>query len=261
MWETIANLLEYLYQRNYSSLDGTLVQESFFAGPIISFLCSTVTNAGKKGSKYSKPRAVSPQKQAMQLTDEQKEILVGTMLGDAFIERSKPTHNARLQFLQTFPDHAEYLTVLYVKFLNLAASPPKVVIRKADKRTGNVYSQIQWKSPTYPCLNVFHDMFYVNGKKVVPANIGELLTARALAYWIMDDGGKGSYGVTILHTRSFTLAEVQLLQTALMDNFSLRTRLIEKAPGQWVIVIPVKQERPLKDIVSIYMCRSMLYKI
>jgi ubiquinol-cytochrome c reductase cytochrome b subunit len=261
MWETIANLLEYLYQGNYNCIDCTLVQESFFAGPIISFLHSTVANAGKKGSKYSKPRAVSPEKQAMQLSDEQKEILVGTLLGDASIERSKPTHNGRLQFLQTFPAHAEYLTVLYVQFINLAKSAPKVVIRKADKRTGKVYSQIQWKSPTYTCFNMYHDMFYVNGKKVVPANIAELLTPRALAYWIMDDGGKDSYGATLLHTRSFTLAEVQLLQTALMDNFSLRTRLIEKSAGQWVIVIPIKQVRSLKDIVSIYMCRSMLYKI
>lgn len=259
MWEYIANLLEYSLENYY--FDSTIVQESFFACPIIPFLRSTVSNAGKKGSKYSKPRAVSAEKQSMQLTDEQKEILVGTLLGDAYLERAKPTHNARVQFLQTFPGHAEYLTILYVKFMNLAISPPKVVIRKADKRTGNVYCEMVWKSPTYPCLNMFHDMFYVNGKKVVPANIGDLLTARALAYWIMDDGGKGNYGETILHTRSFTLAEVQLLQVALMTNFSLRTRLIEKTPGQWVIVIPVKQERPLKDIVGIYMCRSMLYKI
>lgn len=45
----------------------------------------------------------------------------------------------------------------------------------------------------------------VDGVKIVPSNISELLTPRALAYWIMDDGGKGSYGETILHTRSFTL--------------------------------------------------------
>lgn len=67
---------------------------------------------------------------------------------------------------------------------------------------------------------------------MVPANIGELLTPRALAYFIMDDGGKGPYGEMNLHTRSFTLEDVQLLQQALADNFKLRTRLIEKTPGQ-----------------------------
>lgn len=66
----------------------------------------------------------------------------------------------------------------------------------------------------------------------MPDNIGDLLTARALAYFIMDDGGKGPYGETNLHTRSFTLEEVHMLQKVLYDNFQLRTRLIEKTPGQ-----------------------------
>jgi hypothetical protein len=113
----------------------------------------------------------------------------------------------------------------------------------------------------FPCLNIFHDIFYKDGTKIVPLNIGALLNARALAYWIMDDGGKGSHGETILHTRSFTLKEVELLQSVLMDNFGLRTRLSEKVPGQWVIIILVKQVTPVKDIVAPYMCLSMLYKL
>lgn len=233
----------------------------FVACSVLSTSASKVTCVGKKGSKYSKPRAISAAKLAIQPTQEQKDIIVGTMLGDASIERAKPQHNARIRFDQTFPMHAFYLTTLYVKFLNFASKGPNVVIRKADKRTGNVYSQMQWKSVTLPCLNIFHDMFYSNGRKIVPSNIASMLTVRALAYWIMDDGGKGSNGETNLHTRSFTLQEVQLLQDALFTNFELRTRLIEKTPGQWIIVIPVRQVRRLRDIVSPYMCVSMMHKI
>lgn len=65
----------------------------------------------------------------------------------------------------------------------------------------------------------------------------------------------------ILHTRSFTLSDVQLLQYALTHNSGLRTRLIEKTPNKWVIVIPVKQERSLKDILALYMTSCMLYKL
>jgi len=32
-------------------------------------------------------------------------------------------------------------------------------------------------------------------KKKVPSNIGDLLTAIGLAFWIMDDGGLGSNGL------------------------------------------------------------------
>lgn len=43
----------------------------------------------------------------------------------------------------------------------------------------------------------------------------------------MDDSGKGSYGETILHTRSYTYEEVKLLQDALRLKFELKTRLIQ----------------------------------
>jgi len=36
----------------------------------------------------------------------------------------------------------------------------------------------------------FRDLFYPNGVQIVPPIIGELLTARGLAYWAMDDGTK-----------------------------------------------------------------------
>lgn len=225
------------------------------------FITTPLLLAGKKGSKYSKPRSTSPERLAVQLTDFQKDAVVGTMLGDSCMERAKSTHNARLRFDQTFPNHASYLTYLYVLFINLCSKCPRVNTRKADSRTGNVYSTISVKTNAFPCFNYYHNLFYSEGVKVVPANIAVLLTARALAFWIMDDGGKGSYGVTILHTNSFTLTDVKLLQSALLSNFQLRTRLIQRTPGKWAIVIPVRQTVSLREIVAPYMHVSMLNKI
>ncbi|UYZ01832.1 hypothetical protein OJ967_27725 (plasmid) [Peribacillus frigoritolerans] len=39
----------------------------------------------------------------------------------------------------------------------------------------------------------------------------------------MDDGGKTSHNQTVLHTRAFTLQEVEFIQTVLKKNFGLRT--------------------------------------
>ena len=50
--------------------------------------------------------------------------------------------------------------------------------------------------------------------------IAQLLTGRALAVWIMDDGGKGGVGSKI-STESFTLQEVKCFQQALLTNFVL----------------------------------------
>ena len=201
-------------------------------------------------------------KSFVKLTQEQLEILVGVMLGDAHLEQSTTKLTARLILDQTFPAHAFYLTTLYIKFQNLFGTAPRVVIRKPDKRTGKVYSSIRCVTLQYPCLGTVHKMFYDGKVKVLPTNIGELLTARALAYWIMDDGAKGSRGETILHSQSFTLVQNQLLQEVLMTNFGLRTRLIEKKPDQWIIIIPLVQKgTPLRHIVSQHMCVSMMHKI
>lgn len=45
-----------------------------------------------------------------------------------------------------------------------------------------------------PCFNYLWELFYADNVKVVPQNIGELLTSSALAFWIMDDGGLGFNG-------------------------------------------------------------------
>ena len=130
-----------------------------------------------------------------------------------------------------------------------------------DKRTGKVYSTIAFKTLRHPSLNQFQELFYKNGVKIVPMNIAELLTPVGLAFWIMVDGNITYYGQTILHTESFSLEGVKLLQNALLSNFKLRTRLIEKKKDQWLVAIPYRQIVKLHSIVGPYMHESMLYKI
>lgn len=57
------------------------------------------------------------------------------------------------------------------------------------------------------------------------------------------------------------LEDVKYIQSVLLENFGLTTRLEEKKNNQWVIYIPVRQKTRLKDIVGPYMHESMLYKI
>jgi len=73
---------------------------------------------------------------------------------------------------------------------------------------------------TLPIFNEFYELFYLEGKKVVPKNIGDLLTPIGLAYWAMDDGTKTGSGFR-LNTQSFTLEENQLLIQVLKKKFDL----------------------------------------
>jgi hypothetical protein len=200
-------------------------------------------------------------KKNFKLNIEQKEALIGIMLGDGYLERNKSTHNARLHLEQSYPEKEDYLLSLFELYKPLVTNYPKIIIRKPDIRTGKIYKSIAFKTSAFNCFNEYHDLFYENKIKIVPKNIQKLLTARGLAYWIMDDGGKSKSNQMVLHTRAFSKKEVILLQNALKVNFKLNSRLEEKEKNQWVIFIPVKQEIPLTEIVKPYMHKSMLYKI
>jgi hypothetical protein len=197
------------------------------------------------------------------LSPYQKEVLIGTMLGDASLERQKPTYNAQLRFDKTYPSNERYINLLYSLFYHFIGPNESLKInkRKPEKRTGIVYSTIAFKTRRLPCFTPYHDLFYFNGIKVIPNNIKDLLTPVVLAFLIMDKGELSSSNQTLLQTNSYTNTEVELLQFSLLKNFGLRTRLVEKRQGQRLIAIPIRQKIPLKDIVGAFMHDSMKYKI
>ena len=63
----------------------------------------------------------------------------------------------------------------------------------------------------------------------------------------MDDGHRTAYnqteGRSPTNTNSYSYDEILILQKALYTNFGLRTRIVEKQPGQYLIYIPVRQKR------------------
>lgn len=199
----------------------------------------------------------------LKLSDIQKQTLIGVLLGDGYLNKPKLNHNTKLVFDQSNSLHKEYLLHLYEVFESLTNTSPKITNRKPDIRTGKVYNSIRFYTLSLPCLNSYYELFYPNGKKMIPNNIGELLTARGLAYLIMDDGSKSYYGQTIIHTRSYTKFEVELLQEAILMNFGLTSRLEEKIKDQWILYIQVKQDtkNKLYNLVRPYMHKSMMYKL
>lgn len=75
---------------------------------------------------------------------------------------------------------------LYEIFQPFCGTPPKRV--KTTLSNNKTYYGIVFDTLSYAAFNNYHEMFYVNKVKIVPNDIGDHLTARALAYWAMDDG-------------------------------------------------------------------------
>lgn len=145
--------------------------------------------------------------------------------------------------------------------MGVAQLPPTTLLTRNNKKRGVYTQSLYFRTLAMPCLNYYYELFYKDSIKIVPRILEDLLTARGLAHWIMDDGGKSVHNQTILHTRSFSKEDVEYLQTVLSKNFELRTRLEEKIQDQWVIYIPVRQKIKLIDIVGPYKHKSMLYKV
>jgi hypothetical protein len=117
-------------------------------------------------------------------------------------------------------------------------------------------------------------MFYPEGKKVVPLNIGwpkqlivwappqSLLTPTSLGYWICDDGSlcKTSGRLTIC-TDSFTLDEVTLLANTLNGKWNLECYINKSSNGGFRIIIPKRSLPILQNLLNPVMPSMMLHKI
>jgi hypothetical protein len=124
-----------------------------------------------------------------------------------------------------------------------------------------VYSAISFFTYSLPCFNELHELFSVDGKKVIPNNIGDLLTPLGLAYWICDDGGFNKvYRSLILSTQSFSLVEVNLLINVLNSKWNLDCTINKKGP-HFVIRIPSKSLPILQNLLKDIMPTMMKHKI
>jgi len=158
----------------------------------------------------------------IQLEDKLKQILIGTILGDAYIRRFSNKSNTRIVFRQGLKN-AEYLNHLYLLFQNyVLALPIKSII--VNKKTKLPRYNLSFATMSLPCFNEFFELFYLNGVKIVPKNIYNFLTPISLAYWIMGDGNYTGNGLK-LNTNAFKVEEVFLLIDALEKNFSLKASI------------------------------------
>lgn len=194
------------------------------------------------------------------LSGDLKEILIGLSLGDLYINKRISCLNPSLMFRQGIV-HEEYLRQLYTLFQNYCPQGPKIQNPKPDKRTGKVYSAIYFQTYALPCFTELYNLFYLDGKKLVPLNMGDLLTPLGLCYWIGDDGGfcKTTQRIT-LATHSFTLAEVELLISVLVNKFGLKCTLDKQNAG-FRIRISAKSLADLQKLLAPHMPPMMLYKI
>jgi ubiquinol-cytochrome c reductase cytochrome b subunit len=203
------------------------------------------------------------------LTEEMHSVIVGNLLGggSACFNRGTTT----IQIVQS-SRNVEYLYFLHkIYSINGLCRPKKPKLyRNGGVQKGNkIFLCLRLFTKNVSILNQFHEAFYYKKAdetfiKRIPEKIKDLLTPRALAIWIMEDGSFQKPGLRI-STNSFIYEDVILLQNALKDKFNLdiniHFQINKKGLKQYRLYIQKKSMDTLILLVKPYMISSMYYKL
>jgi hypothetical protein len=163
-------------------------------------------------------------KATIKLSPKQQEIGLGVMLGDASLQTQNKGKTYRLKFEGGNKNQA-YIQHLRDEFDEFCLSG--IVPKK--RPTG--ITNWAFQTISHVDLQYFATLFLnEQGKKRVPKGLitNTDFTARSLAYWIMDDGGKMDYGPNegkgmILHTQAFSKEEIDSLCEGLREKWHLQS--------------------------------------
>jgi hypothetical protein len=195
----------------------------------------------------------------MVLTQRCRDVIVGTVIGDACLERN--WKNVRLRI-----DHGEAQRSLvewkFEQFSLLNPSSPKRV-EVFDMRTNKTYIHYRFLTKTTEILNEYFELFYEDGKtKRIPNTIKQILTSPlAIAVWYMDDGSRrNDCRSGYFNTQGFSLEEVNFLRECLLRNFDLKTK-VHFAAKRPRIYIAQKQFEKFCDLIRPFVIPDLQYKL
>jgi hypothetical protein len=208
----------------------------------------------------------------MTLTQEQKDLLVGTLLGDGNLQTETSGRIWRYRALHKAKD-VNYLQYKYKILKNFCQSPP-IYGSIYDTRTGKTYERWYFNTTVQNSFRYYGNLYYTKHPnsnrmiKDVPLNIEQILTPRAVAYWYMDDGSLkwlGKSNAMRICTESFSETGVKRLQKALKNLYNIETQLVCKTNNKkfvgYRLAINESNSTAFRNLIRPYLIPPMGYKV
>lgn len=192
-------------------------------------------------------------RRSVTLSERQKQILIGSLLGDGCLILNSWGKHYRFQVEQN-EAHKNYVYWLYEEFKDFILSKP-------------MYhpSVRSWKFRTvsHPDFTGIASHFYHGRVKIIPHNIGMMLNnPLTLAIWAMDDGCLTQRGDGfIFNTQSFTKSENEKLQECLAKNFALHFTSLHKDKTKARLYIRKESIQQLRMLLENYILPEFTYKL
>lgn len=192
----------------------------------------------------------------LSLSERQRSVLVGSLLGDGSISGNMGEGiwniNYRFQVAHSNKQRG-YLWWKYEVFHEWCLSPPQYQ---------NTTNSWRFRTISHPIFTEFHKLFYnKQGRKILPGEIRNLIVDPiVLAVWFMDDGAKmANYGY-IINSQNFSKNENRVLGDYFKDALDLHVSL-HRDKDRWRIYVGKDSARKFGEIIKPYILPSMTYKL
>ena len=184
------------------------------------------------------------------LTQYQKFVIIGSILGDGYLRIIKGRKDAFLEINHSFKAK-DYVDWKYKVLENIVKSKPKSRKEKEGRIAYRFFTR------QHPELTDLLEMFYKNGKKIIPTRIK--INPIILAVWYMDDGSKCRNSDVYLNTQQFDIEDQKKMLKALRE-LGLKARL--NKDKKYYRIRFLKSSLPrFRGLISKYIIPSMKYKI
>lgn len=163
----------------------------------------------------------------LKLTPEQREILVGLLLGGLQIEYAgeKKLHFVYFKFKDSSNIHSILKRHIHNKF-------HEWLQRSNGSTDGSDDIPSDFLTVPHTCFGFYADQFWENGRQSIPKLIHRWLSPRALAYWFMYGGHTTPSGDILLKVKG-SKADVERVFKALKSK-SLEFRIKQKGKVFWL---------------------------
>lgn len=122
-------------------------------------------------STVGSPRFTYNERALIKIPFNKRSIFVGIILSDATLQRLN-VGGARLQFKQKYGQF-EYLYFVFFQLSHFCSRGPSVTKAILHKK---VHYGLSFTTRSLGCITELYELFYQDGKKIVPKNLYELLT-------------------------------------------------------------------------------------
>jgi recombination protein RecA len=194
------------------------------------------------------------------LSDFQREVVLGGLMGDGALSPTRSGHGARFRFGHG-AKQAAYADWKASLFANVSSS-------RSTNAKGAVFHDVK----PLPELAGLREAVYMNGKKVFGHDYLKCLTPLSLAIWYMDDGGftlrakglqertrEGS-GRSEICVEAMEATTRTRLAEYLADTWDIRPKLTERG-GKAVLVFAKDETAKLHALIAPFVHPSMDYKL